>query len=104
MGNQNTKAEEANKGLEAAEGQNPPPPPGNDPAKGKTPTPDPEKDKAKEKDKQPPPPKVEEPKRVRSIFEGTLGPLLLKKGDETEDPAYVDLLKVKGQKKVVEVK
>lgn len=38
--------------------------------------------------------------RVRVICEGTLGPKLLEKGDVTDDPAYVALLNVNGQKKV----
>jgi len=54
--------------------------------------------------KKDPPPTVEKPKRVRVICEGTLGPLLLKKNEETEDPAYVALLHEKGQKKVELVK
>ncbi len=44
------------------------------------------------------------PKRVRVICEGTLGHLLLKKGEVTADKDYVALLKVKGQQKVEEVK
>jgi hypothetical protein len=45
------------------------------------------------------------PKRVRVICESdTLGHLLLKKGDVTDDKEYVALLKVKGQQKVEEVK
>lgn len=43
-------------------------------------------------------------KRVRVICEGTLGPKLLEKGDITDDPEYVALLDVKGQKKVEAVK
>lgn len=51
----------------------------------------------------PPPPPA---RRVRVIVpEGTtLGPKLLVRGDETDDPDYVALLEVKGQKKVVLVK
>jgi len=45
------------------------------------------------------------PKKVRVIVEkGTLGPDLLVFGDETENPEYVALLEIKGQKKVVAVK
>ena len=52
----------------------------------------------------PTPPEAEKAKRVRVVADGTLGPLLLEKGDETDNADYVALLKVKGQKKVVEVK
>lgn len=53
----------------------------------------------------PPAPPVEKKKSVRVIVEkGTLGPLLLVNGDITDDPDYVALLEVKGQKKVELVK
>ncbi|MDP2268557.1 MAG: hypothetical protein Q8K46_05240 [Deltaproteobacteria bacterium] len=42
--------------------------------------------------------------RVRVICDGTLGPKLLEKGDITDDPEYVALLEVKGQRKVEAVK
>jgi hypothetical protein len=58
-----------------------------------------------EKPKQPtPPPPPEKAKQVRVLVEGTLGPKLLTKGDVTDDPDYVAILSVKGQKKVEEVK
>lgn len=84
MPRQNNEADGTAKGSEANAGaDNPPAPP-------TIPT--------------PPPPAAEKPKRVRVITKGTLGPLLLKEGDETDDADYVAILKVKGQKKVVEVK
>lgn len=44
-------------------------------------------------------------KRVRIILKkGCLGHLLLKEGDETEDPLYVALLKDRKQKLVIEIK
>ncbi|QQS31865.1 MAG: hypothetical protein IPM50_09245 [Acidobacteriota bacterium] len=46
----------------------------------------------------------EKTKRVRVICDGTLGPKLLEKGDITDDPDYVALLEIKGQKKVEAVK
>jgi hypothetical protein len=59
-----------------------------------------------EKGKQdpPPPPVATEPKKVRVICEGTLGPLLLEKGDITSDPRYLGILKNPRQKKVEAVK
>jgi len=47
---------------------------------------------------------AKKPKRVRVICDGTLGPKLLEKGAVTDDPEYVALLEIKGQKKVEEVK
>jgi|CXWL01.1.fsa_nt_gi hypothetical protein len=51
-----------------------------------------------------PPPAKKEVTHVRVISEGTLGPQLLVKGDVTDDPDYVAILKQKGQKKVEAVK
>jgi hypothetical protein len=47
---------------------------------------------------------TEKPKRVRVICKGTLGHKLLETGAITDDPEYVALLEVSGQKKVEEVK
>jgi hypothetical protein len=48
-----------------------------------------------------PPATKEKPKRVEVICEGTLGHLLLKKGDTTGDEEYVALLKTKRGKMLV---
>jgi hypothetical protein len=54
--------------------------------------------------KQPPPP-ITEPVKVRVICEGTLGSKLLAKGQVTDDPDYVALLKTaSGRRKVEKVK
>lgn len=50
----------------------------------------------------PPAPPKEKPKRVQVIGEGTLGHLLLKKGDTTDDETYVNLLKTKRGKTLVQ--
>lgn len=49
-------------------------------------------------------PEEETPKWVRVICDGVLGPKRLQKDEITDDPQYVAILKVKGQKKVEEVK
>lgn len=67
-------------------------------------------EQSKQQDPKPPkqsdpkPPKVEPVKRVEVLVE-TLGHKLLKKGDVTDDPDYVALLKTpRGRKLVREVK
>jgi len=53
----------------------------------------------------PPPAELQKPAtRVRVLVEGTLGPKLLTKGDETDDPDYVAILDIEGQTKVQLVK
>lgn len=64
------------------------------------------KDKNGAENQNPPTPQegTEKTKRVRIICKGVLGHKGFKQGDITDDPEYVALLKVKGQKKVEEVK
>lgn len=52
----------------------------------------------KEKEKEP----VEKKTRVRSVFDGVLGYLGLRKGETTDDSEYVALLKTKRGKTLVE--
>jgi len=81
----------------------PAPPFESTPEKGKVKQPDPPaKDKAKKPD--PAPLAQKEVTHVRVISDGTLGPKLLEKGAITDDPDYVAILQVKGQKKVEAVK
>lgn len=46
--------------------------------------------------------KAKKPTQVRVICKGTLGHLLLKKGDVTDDPEYVELLDSKRGRTLVE--
>lgn len=63
------------------------------------------KDKTGAENQNPPEPdETKKTKSVRVICEGVLGPKGLVKGEVTDAPEYVALLKVKGQKKVEEVK
>ena len=50
----------------------------------------------------PPAPPTGKPARVQVICEGTLGHLLLKKGETTDDEAYVALLKTKRGQSLVQ--
>lgn len=96
----------ANAGSENATelgGNKTPPTPTSETAKAEA-----SKTKAKDPAKSPTPPAPPaeaKKKSVRVIVEsGTLGPLLLVNGDITDDPDYVALLEIKGQKKVEAVK
>jgi hypothetical protein len=96
----NNEAEKATETKPAAAAGNPPAAPL--PAAAPTPTPAPPPAPTP-----PPAAKAAEPKEitsVRVICEGPLGPKLLMKGAITDDPSYVAVLKVKGQKKVEAVR
>lgn len=57
---------------------------------------------AKDTDKNPPVEQMEVKPRVRIVGDGTVGHLLLKKGDITEDAEYVALLESKRGRTLVE--
>lgn len=109
MANKNTKpAPEAGKqpGASSA-GTDQQTPPAPDPPTPDSPAPDPPATAPTPPLKPPPPPPPaaeSKPLEVRVITKGPLGPRLLMPGEITSDPAYVALLKVKGQKKVEAVK